>query len=377
MKFVKHLMLAAAGVTALVAAGQSQVRAAELIHGSWTPAVSYINRVVLPKVFKEIEQETDGAVKWKLIPGGQIVGPKESFTAPGDGLVASAFGIAIYVPNLVPSLNTIYSTLVFEGDSVQGTPAALETFHLDCPSCIEDFKKNNMVAISGWTTSQYYLACREPISNVEQLKGKRIRGQGGPAQLWQLAGAVPIASTLPESLTLLQRGGMDCMHANWSWLQTFGYGDFAKHVTDYPMSLSGPALGMMINRDVWNGFTTEQKKIHLRKAAYMSAAQAAEDFGTEQQRYLDKVMKEKGVQMVKAEPDGFKDLVERFDKVQRQSVIEASKKFGVENPGAIIDAYKKNLEKWRGLTADIGNDTEKLDKLIWEHIYSKIDLSTL
>jgi TRAP-type C4-dicarboxylate transport system substrate-binding protein len=373
-------LAAVAAVTgALIALGQSApATAKDLIYGSWTPAVSYINRVIVPKVFKEIDQETNGAIKWKLIPGSQIVGPKDSFTAPGEGLVQAAFGIAIYVPNMVPSLNTIYSTLVFEGTSLQATPAALETFHLDCPSCLAEFKKANIVGLSGWTTSQYYLSCREPISKVEDLKGKRIRGQGGPAELWQMAGAVPVSSTLPESLSLLQRGGLDCMHNTWGWLQTFGYGDFAKYVTDQPMSLSGPAIGMMINRDTWNSFTAEQKKIHLRKAAYISAAEATGDFGTEQDRYLALVKKNKGVKLVKAENKGFEELIARFDKVQRQKVIEAAEKFGVKNPGAIIDAYKKNLAKWQKLTAGLTNkNTDKLDALIWEHIYSKIDVSKL
>ena len=351
--------------------------AKELIFGSWTPAVTYVNRVVLTKVFKEIDKETNGAIKWKLIPGSQLVGPKDSFTAPGEGLVQGAFGIAIYVPNMVPSLNAIYSTLVFEGTSVEATPAALETFYFDCPSCLEEFKKANMVPLSGWTTSQYYLACREPITNVEQLKGKRIRGQGGPAELWQLAGAVPVASTLPELLTLLQRGGLDCMHTTWGWLQVFGYGDFAKFVTDQPMSLSGPAIGMMINRDTWNSFTDEQKKIHLRKASYISAAQAAEDFGTEQEKYLAKVEKEKGVKLIKADRAGFEKLISQFDQIQRKNVIDAAKKFGVKNPGAIIDAYKKNLKKWEKLTAGVGNNTAKLDQLMWEHIFSKIDVNKL
>lgn len=374
---IKRTLAGAIAGILLVAAHTTMAPAKELVHGSWTPAVQYINRVVLPKVFKEIAAETKGAIQWKVIPGGQVVGARESFTAPGDGLVASAFGIAIYQPNLVPSLNTIYSTLVFEGNSVAATPAALETFHLDCDQCTEEFKKLKLVGISGWTTSQYYLACRSPISKVEQLKGLRIRGTGGPAQLWQLAGAVPISSTLPESLSLLQRGGMDCMHTTYGWLQTFSYGDFAKYVTDYPMSLSGPAIGMMINRDVWNSFTTDQKKLHLRKAAYISAVQATVDFGTQQRKFLALVMKKKGVKLVKAEAAGFKSLVDRFDKVQRASVIAASKKFGVNNPGAIIDAYKKNLAKWAKLTEGVGDDTAKLEKLIWEHIYSKIDLGKL
>jgi hypothetical protein len=144
------------------------------------------------------------------------------------------------------------------------------------------------------------------------------------------------------------------------------------------MSLSGPAIGMMINRDTWNSFTAEQKKIHLRKAAYISAAEATGDFGTEQDRYLALVKKNKGVKLVKAENKGFEELIARFDKVQRQKVIEAAEKFGVKNPGAIIDAYKKNLAKWQMLTAGLTNkDTDKLDALIWEHIYSKIDVSKL
>ena len=143
------------------------------------------------------------------------------------------------------------------------------------------------------------------------------------------------------------------------------------------MSLSGPAIGMMINRKIWNGFTNEQKQLHLREAAKISARQAAEDFGIEQQKYLKRVEKEKGVRLVKAEAEGFKKLVERFDALQRDSVIAGAKKFGVENPGAIIDAYRRNLAKWQKLTADVGYDSAKLEKLIWDHIYSKIDVGKL
>ena len=362
---------------AFIAGAPNSATAKELIYGSWSPQVTYTNRVLYPKIFKEIADETKGEIKWKVVAGGQIVGPKDSFNAPGDGLVAAAFGIAIYQPNLVPALNTIYSTLVFEGDSTVGSPAAMETFYMDCPQCLAEFKKLNLVGIGGWTTTQYHLACREPITKVEQLKGLRIRGTGGPAQLWQLAGAVPISSTLPESLTLLQRGGLDCMHTTYGWLQTFSYGDFAKFVTDYPMSMSGPAIGMMINRKVWDGFTDEQKKIHLRKAAYVTAAEGAIDFGSDQQKLLKLVEAKKGVKLVKAEPAGFAALVDKFDGVQRASVIDAAKKFGVEDPGKIIDAYKKNIAKWQKLAAGVGYDADKLDKLVWDNIYSKIDLGSL
>ena len=379
MKILHRAIISAAAVAvvAMSSAAPQTASAKELIYGSWTPQVTYTNRVLFPKVFKEIAAETNGAIQWKLIAGGQVVGPKDSFNGPGDGLVAASFGIAIYQPNLVPALNTIYSTLVFQGDSTVGSPAAMETFYMDCPQCLAEFKKLNLVGISGWTTTQYHLACRQPITKVEQLKGLRIRGKGGPAQLWELAGAVPVASTLPESLTLLQRGGMDCMHTTYGWLQTFSYGDFAKYVTDYPMSMSGPAMGMMINRDIWNGFTKEQKMIHLRKAAYITAAEGAIDFGSGQEKLLKLVEKKKGVKLVHADPAGFEALVDKFEGVQRASIVDAAKKFGVKDPGKIIDAYKKNIAKWQKLAKGVGFDADKLDKLVWDNIYSKIDLGSL
>ena len=67
-----------------------------------------------------------------------------------------------------------------------------------------------------------------------------------------MAGMVPVGATLVEAVGLLQRGGLDCQHGIVDWLRTFGYADFAKHVMDYPLGLSGPALGFLMNRDTWN-----------------------------------------------------------------------------------------------------------------------------
>ena len=376
MTFTRSIALATVAV-ALGASSASAQAPMELTHGAWPPAVVYMNRVTLPTAFKAIEEETKGQIKWKLVAGGQLAGPKESFQATTDGVIQGALGISTYVPNLVPSLNTIYSTIVFDNDVIPATGAAMETLTLQCPSCIEEFKKINIVPLAGWTSSNYYLACREPIVKLEDLKGKRVRGTGGNADLWQMAGAVPVAATLPEAVSLLQRGGLDCQHGVHDWLKTFGYGDFAKNVTDYPLGLTGPAIGLMLNRSAWNKMTTDQKKTHLKQAAYISAAQAIGDFTLANPKALEEVIEKKGVKMIKAEPKGFKALTDKFDKVQRDSVIAAAKGFGVADPGKIIDTYKKNLAKWSALSKGVGTDIGKLTDLIWREIYAKVDPAKL
>jgi TRAP-type C4-dicarboxylate transport system substrate-binding protein len=272
----RHGVVVAAAVAAALLT--SCASAAEFTYGSWPPASDHLNTTALPKAFKAIEEQTKGEIKWKLIAGGQLADGKGTFQAVQDNVIQGGLGIAVYVPNLVPSLNAIYSTITFGDDVVAATGAAMETLMLNCPSCMEEFQKINAVAMGGFTGSPYAIYCRDPIKSVADLKGKRIRGTGGGVELFNMAGAVPVAATLTEAVSLLQRGGLDCMWGVWEWLKTFGYGDFAKNVVDYPFGITGPALGMMLNRTTWNGMTLEQKKLHLKQAGHVTAEMALGNF---------------------------------------------------------------------------------------------------
>ena len=212
----------------------------------------------MPELFKNIEKETNGAVKWKLVAGGQLVDGKTTFTGVKDGLIQAGLAIPTYVPNTVPALFMIYSTVVLgHNDVVAATGAALETMYFNCPECLDEIKKLNAVSLGGWTSSAYLLACTTPVKSLADLKGKRIRATGGNAEMFKMAGAVPVGATLVEAVSLLQRGGLDCQHGIADWLRTFGYADSPNTSSTMPLGLTGPALGIFMNRDTWN-------KLHAR-----------------------------------------------------------------------------------------------------------------
>ena len=375
---IAHRAMALCGV-ALVASFLTAQPATsqELIFGSWTPAREYQNAQVMPGIFKTIEQETKGAIKWKLVPGGQLADGKTTFTAVKDGLIQAGLAVPTYVPNTVPALFMIYSTVVLgHNDVVATSAAAMDTVYFNCPECLDEVKKLNAVPLGGWTTSAYVLACREPVKSLADLKGKRIRATGGNAEMFKMAGAVPVGATLVEAVSLLQRGGLDCQHGIADWLRTFGYADFAKNVTDFPLGLTGPAIGMFVNRDTWNKFTPEQKRLHMKQAALMSAKMAIGNFIITEEQGLQTVMKEKGVQLIKPDAD-FEKVATEYKKTERARNVEIGKGFGLKDPGAIIDAYEKNVEKWRKISAEVGRDVDKLADVLDKEIYSKIDLSKL
>lgn len=378
MQFHRTLTILSAALAGAIFAGTTASAQTELVYGNWTPPREYQNVQAMPYIFQQIEKETNGAIKWKLIAGGQLADGKATWTAVKDGLMQAGLGIATYVPNTVPSLYMIYSTLVFgHNDVVAATGAAMEVFYLRCPTCLEDFRKINSVPLGGWTSSAYLLACREPVKTVADLKGKRIRATGGNAELFKLAGAVPVGATLVEAVGLLQRGGLDCQHGIADWLRTFGYADFAKNIVDYPLGLSGPAIGFVLNRDTWNKFTPDQKKIHIKYAAWMSAKLAIGNFLIANEEGLQSVIKDKGVQMIKVDAKEWDAVPAAYKKTEREKNVATGKEFGVKDPGAIIDDYEKTIVKWRGLSKEVGRDIDKFTEVLMREIYSKIDPSKL
>ena len=358
-------------------AASQPTNAAEPVFGSWTPAQEYQNRVAMPEVFRNIDKDTNGAIKWKLIPGGQVADGKSTFSAVKDGLMQAGLAIVTYVPNALPSVYAIYSTAIFgESDPVAASAATAETILLHCPSCLEELKAHNAVNLAWWTTSAYVLTCREPLRTLADLKGKRVRATGGNAEMLKQAGMVPVGATLVEAVGLLQRGGIECQHGIIDWNRTFGYADVAKYVMDYPLGLTGPALGFFLNRDTWKSFTPEQKKIHLKHGTWLSAKMAIGNFIISNEEALNTIVSTKGVQVVKV-GNAFDPVVDNYKKAQRDTNIATAKSFGVKDPAPIIDYYEKAVERWRVKSKAIGRDIDKFADVLTQEIFSKVDVDKL
>jgi len=186
---------------------------------------------------------------------------------------------------------------------------------------------------------------------------------------------VPVAATLVEAINLLQTGAIDCVFGTAGWYRSFGYADFVTHHMDFPMGMTGPAAGWIMNRDAWGQLDDAEKALHLEKGAMVSAMQALGQFVGEETSTLEWAVAEKGVTVIEPDAAGFAALVDGFVAEQDAAVIEASQAQGVADPAALIATYRENFEKWKGLTAGV-TDIDALTQLYWDEIYSKIDVAT-
>jgi TRAP-type C4-dicarboxylate transport system substrate-binding protein len=336
------------------------------------PAGDYLNSHALPTGFKQIEADTKGAIKWKLIPGGQIADGKTTFSAVKDGLMQAGLGIPTYVPNLLPSNAMLYSTVVPGDDVVAATGAGSETLLLHCPSCLEEYKKLNAIPLSPYSGAASVFMCNTPIKSVAEFKGKRVRAVGAAVELVNLAGGTPVSATLTEAVSLLQRGGVDCVYGVPEWLKTYGFGDFAKYVVDYPLGVLSPVVAFMISRDAFNKLTPEQKIAHLRGAARITAELSIGNFIVKNEASYKDAVDNKGVQKIAVGKD-FDELMATYKAGERERNVRVAKGFGVADPDAILDAYAKAITKWQGMSKDIGRDPDKFTEALWREVYSKLD----
>jgi TRAP-type transport system periplasmic protein len=367
--------LLAAGIGLMALAGP-RAEAQELVYGSWVPASDFLNSQALPIAFKQIEAETKGAIKWKLIPGGQIADGKATFSAVKDGLMQAGLGIPTYVPNLLPSNAMLYSTVIPGDDVVAATGAGSEALLLHCPSCLEEYRKLDAIPLSPYSGAASVFMCTKPVKTVEDLKGKRVRALGAAVELVKLAGGIPVGATLTEAVTLLQRGGIDCAYGVPEWLKTYSFGDVAKYVVDYPLGVLSPVIAFMISRDAFHKLTPEQKVAHLRAAARLTAVHSIGNFIVRNEESYKDAVAGKGVQKIAVGKD-FDELMAKYKAQERDRNVAVAKGFGVADPDAILDAYAKATEKWQRLSKDIGRDPDKFTDALWREIYSRLDPAKL
>jgi TRAP-type transport system periplasmic protein len=373
MNMKQKLPIIAATLAAAIFATTADAR--ELIYGSWVSPKHPVMSIALPYLFKGVEKDTGGAITWKLVAGGQLVNGRGTLAGLRDGLIDAGMSIPSYTPKHLPATNSIFSSLVFGNDIVAAGGATTETTLLNCPQCLAEFKKNKTVFIGGYSASPFMLMCRDKVTNLAELKGKKVRSSGGGVFLMKQAGAIPVAMSPAQATTALQRGTLDCVLGAPSWLRSYGYQDVAKHIINYPLGMVGPVLSMYLNRGTWNKMTMAQKKAHLKYAPRVIANSVITAYLLRDEEVL-KNAKKSGVTLY---PGGkeFDALVAKRKIDQRQQNIENARRFGVKNPEAIAVAFEKALVKWRVLSKGIGRDVTKYEAALKREIYDKLDISKL
>lgn len=373
MKLARSSILFLTG-SALATFASVPAAAQKITYNTYLSASDVIIVQGLQPIFERITKDTGGKVTFQIFPGGQMVGAIETLNGVRDGVVDSGFVYEAYQPKALSSSALFTDMVGFNQNSLATIAAVMETRFFNCPECLEEFTKSNVIALGGHATAPSYLMCNREIKSLDDLKGLRVRAsQRYQVDVVKAFGGTPVNINFNEHIAALERGSIDCGQGGIYLLTAYGLKDIIKSVITtehFGAYVSGSTFAMRL--DLWKTLTPDVKQAIIRA---MPDFIANSTIGLVEQ--AEGALKESlagGKVKTVDLGQGFRDKWQAFLKAERGNVITFSKERGMKNPEILMDAYLKNYAKWETWTKEIGNDRKKFSQKLWDEIYSRVNL---
>lgn len=209
----------------------------------------------------ELEKRSKGDIKIKFFWGQSLIKAKDALKALGSGLVETSIIVATYTPAELPIWN--YASVPFGiNDEWVGVRTWAE-MHRNHPDLLKEAKRNKFTFLFNNTTGPVHLlTTKEPITTIEQLKGKKIRTTGGWGLLLKELGAVTVTIGFGELYAALERGTVDGTINYTPFVKSYKHFEVADHLTETYM---GQQLGYGggVSTRVFEGMPKNLQKILL------------------------------------------------------------------------------------------------------------------
>ena len=329
---------------------------------------------------EEVEKNSNGELTVRVFPVS-LLDLKE--TPPGlrDGIADLGYVIGPYYPkefattNLVAELSMIASTKNPTGlENAAFIAAASEYFFFNCDDCQKEFDTQNQVCLGQAASPPLVMNCNKPVTNLEQIKGLRLRTSSSNFARWAThVGGVPVSLPAQELFEGLSQGIVDCIVVG---SELFGLRliDVVKHITvDVPGGIFGGAMPTNVNKDVWKDLTNAQRRVIIDAAATNMAHTlwnynqiASDEFAEVQKR---------GIGLHKPEAD-LQEATAAFIAGDLNIIAERYKtEFGIANADQIATEFRAVYDKWIARIPQMST-VDDFRKVLSDELFSKIDEKT-
>jgi len=344
----------------------------EFIANSFYSAEAPFSKYGYVEWAETVKSLSNGELIPEVYTGTVLLAPRASMQGIRDGIVQVAHHAAVYTPSELPVANAVQE-LGFNYDDPLAAILAVTDFSMTNETQLQEWRDKGLVYLGGYATPPYILFCREPVRNLAEFQGKRIRTAGSTVSLWvEEAGGVPVNVPSSEMYTGLERGTLDCASNAASDLIDRSLWEVAPHTTVLPTGMywSGPQWGY--NPDFWASLSAEHRSI-LMQATARTIASMTVNYIVNAEAALSTAA-EKGNTI--HEPEA--DLAASADDFRAQAVdmaySMASERYGLDNGAELIDEFRATYEKWQGLLDDIDrSDMDAIEALAMSEIYDGID----
>lgn len=226
---------------------------------------------IVKKMTKEIEEKTDGKVRFKIYYGGVKGGGRDLLLKMKGGEIHGGEFMASELYTLSRDLQLMGIPLAFKDYEEVDHVFDKLTGRIN-----EQMEKRGYVVL-GWIEVGFaYIMSVEPIGSMADLKGKKAwipEGDRISQAFFESLGVSPIPMTIADAMLALQTGQIDTVANSFMGAIALQWHTKIKYVTDMPLLYTYGLL--MITKDSYDRIPAEHKKtVHKVVDRYLAEIKA-------------------------------------------------------------------------------------------------------
>jgi len=229
----------------------------ELMLAHFWPATHPVEVELVQPWIAAVEKATAGRVKITSYPGETLIPSAEIYEGVKAGVASIGLSCFAYTRGQFPVLEVFELPGIVYNDSAAASKIAWEGIRKLNPKEVQD-----TTLMMVFTTGPGHLFTKNPVRNLNDLKGLEIRATGLSAATLKALGAVPVAMPQAEAYDSLGKGVVKGNLGPTEILKGWNQAEVTNYITTTPF-LYNTLFFFTINTDKWNKISEKDRKAIL------------------------------------------------------------------------------------------------------------------
>ncbi|MDP1653629.1 MAG: TRAP transporter substrate-binding protein [Rhodocyclaceae bacterium] len=339
---MKKLTTLAATLVAGVLAWAPAQAQTTLTMSSWLPPSHIITKDMMLGWAKQVEEATQGRVKFNLLPKA-VASPPGTFDAVRDGLADVSLTVHGYTPGRFPMTNM--AEFAFVGDSAEAISVAYYRAYMKHMAKLDEHKGVVMLGVMTHGPGQIYMT-KQKVTSLSELANQKIRVGGGVVvDITKAIGAVPLLKPASETFEVLKSGIADGIFFPKDSVPAFKLTPLINHMTVVPGGLYNVSFVLMMNQAKFNGLPKADQDAIMKVSGENFARMAGKHWDAADTDGL-KQMKASQIIVRDASPELVAEIKAKTEGLEKAWYDEAKAK-GIDG-AAVMAEFRADIKKLSG-----------------------------